>query len=89
MTLIFGLNAGPGFEHKPRNVDGQTEHEHEREQQVDPGAQGKLLPHGICPGVNSRLSGSEIGFSSRSREALTDKMGVCLIEAYSNIARVA
>ena len=45
-ALIFGLNAGPGLEHKPRNVDGQTEREDEREQQVDPGAQGKFLPHG-------------------------------------------
>jgi hypothetical protein len=35
------------------------------------------------------LSGSEIGFSSRSRRALTDKTGVYLIEAYRNIARVA
>ena len=88
-ALIFGLNTGSGLEHKPRNVDGQTEHEDEREQQVDPGAQGKLLPHGVCPGVKSRLSRSEIVFGSPSRGALTDKIGVYLIEAYSNIARVA
>jgi hypothetical protein len=43
--LIFGLNARSGLEHKPRNINRQTEREDEREQQVDPGAQGKLLPH--------------------------------------------
>jgi hypothetical protein len=35
------------------------------------------------------LSRSEIVFGSPSRGALTDKIGVYLIEAYSNIARVA
>ena len=54
-ALIFGLDARPGLEHQPRNIDGQTEREDEREQQVDPGTQGKLLPHGF-------LSGSEIAF---------------------------
>ena len=52
-ALIFGLNAGPGLEHQPRNIDGQTEREDKREQQVDPGAQGKFLPHIVCPGVKS------------------------------------
>jgi hypothetical protein len=87
--LIFGLDTGPGLEHKPRDIDGQTERQDEREQQVDPGAQGKFLPHGLCPGENSRLSRSEIVFCSPSRGALTDKTGVYLIEPYSNIARVA
>ena len=88
-ALIFGLDARSGLEHKPRNIDGQTEREDEREQQVDPGAQGKFLPHSLCPGVKSPLSGSEVVFGSPSRGALTDKTGVYLIEPYSNIARVA
>jgi hypothetical protein len=37
-ALIFGLDARPGLEHESRNIDGQTEREDEREQQVDPGA---------------------------------------------------
>ena len=48
-ALIFGLNAGPGLEQKPRNIDGQTERQDEREQQVDPGTQGEFLPHRFCP----------------------------------------
>jgi hypothetical protein len=35
------------------------------------------------------LSRSEIVVGSPSRGALTDKTGVCLIEPYSNITRVA
>jgi hypothetical protein len=66
--LIFGLDARPGLEHQSRNIGGQTEREDEREQQVDPGAQGKILPHSLCPGVKSPLSGSEIVFGSSSRE---------------------
>ena len=43
------------LEHKSRNIGGQTEREDERQQQVDPGAQGKILPHSL-------LSRSEIAF---------------------------
>ena len=39
-ALIFGLNTGRGLQHQPRDVDGQTEREDERQKQVDPGAQG-------------------------------------------------
>jgi hypothetical protein len=54
-ALIFGLDARTSLEHQSRNIGGQTKREDEREQQVDPGAQGKLLPHGL-------LSRSEIAF---------------------------
>jgi hypothetical protein len=39
-ALIFSLNTRCCVQHKPCNIDGQTERENEREEQVDPGAQG-------------------------------------------------
>ena len=59
-ALIFGPNTGTRLEHQPSNIDGQTKCEDKREKQVNPSAQGKFLPHVVCPGVKSRLSGREI-----------------------------
>jgi hypothetical protein len=36
--LIFGLNARRRLQYKPSDIDGQTEHEDQRQQQVEPGA---------------------------------------------------
>jgi hypothetical protein len=37
-ALIFGLNARSGLQRKPRDIDGKTEHEDERQKHVEPGA---------------------------------------------------
>ena len=50
-ALIFGLNARPGFQNQPRDIDGEAKREDERDKQIDPGAEGEFLPHGVCPGA--------------------------------------
>ena len=54
-ALVLGLDPRSGFQHQPRNIGGETERKDQRKQQVDPGTQGKLLPHGF-------LSESEVAF---------------------------
>jgi hypothetical protein len=58
--LILGLDARPGLEHESRNIGGKAEREDEREQPVDPGAQGKLLPHCLLSESEIALSRSEV-----------------------------
>ena len=48
-TLILGLNPRPRLDDEPRNVDQETEGQDQRQQQADPGTQGKFLPHGFRP----------------------------------------
>src|ERR1700730_9772993 len=75
-TLIFSPHPGPGLHHKPRNIDGQPKEENQRQQRVEPRAQGKLLPHRFVP--------SSYPFSGPcSQAALTAKRGGYLIEPYS------
>ena len=38
-TLIFGPHAGRRLYHQPRDIDGQTERQAQRQQQIDPGTQ--------------------------------------------------
>ena len=39
-ALILGLNARPRLDDEPRNIDEKTERQYQREQHIDPGAQG-------------------------------------------------
>ena len=39
-ALVFGLDPRRRLDHQPRDIDGETERQDERQQQVDPGAQG-------------------------------------------------
>ena len=48
-ALIFGLHARRGLQHQPRHVDGETQCQHQREQQVDAPTQGQSLPHDVFP----------------------------------------
>ena len=38
-ALIFGLNTRSGLQHQPRDIDGQAQHENERQKRVETGAQ--------------------------------------------------
>ena len=39
-ALIFGLNARTGLKDQPCDIDGETERENERQDGIEPGAQG-------------------------------------------------
>ena len=39
-ALILGLNARSSLQDKPRDIDREPDREDERQQQIDPGAQG-------------------------------------------------
>ena len=39
-ALIFGLDARRGLKDKPCDIDGETQRENERQDGVEPGAQG-------------------------------------------------
>jgi hypothetical protein len=53
-ALIFGADARPGIGDLPPDIDGEAKGKDDREKQIDPPAQGKLLPHVVCP--DDRLS---------------------------------
>ena len=48
-AVVFRLNPRPGFQHQPADIDGEAQHEHQREQQVQAHPQGSLLPHPLVP----------------------------------------
>ena len=38
-ALIFSLNTRSSLQHKPCDIDGQAQHENQRQKRVEPGAQ--------------------------------------------------
>ena len=48
-ALVLRLDPGPGLDDEPRNVDAEAERKDQRQQEIDPPAQGKVLPHRLCP----------------------------------------
>ena len=54
-VLIFGLHPRPGFQYQPRNIGDQTNQQDSCDEQVEPGAERKRLPHDI-PRSSARLT---------------------------------